>query len=126
MQAAPSMALRQTAGGRVPPALPLTKEDLSLRVQRFWHRLQLRRRFAQVDELDVRPPQRRHLAPLPRVSSVDRVQPEPRRQYPVESSRCAAPLNVAKDRRPRLLAGALLDLALEPVGDAAEGDVAEL
>jgi len=32
---------------------------------------------------------------------------------------------VAEHRGARLLAGLLLDLALEPVGDAAEADVAE-
>src|SRR4051812_42764677 len=89
-----SMVLRETEEGRVPlpktlksgscrsfweggtrpsPALPLAKEDLGLAVKGRRHRLQLSRRLAQIDQLDVRAPQRRHLAPVPRVSSVDRV-----------------------------------------------------
>ena len=59
------------------------------------------------------------------VGGVDRVQAEAGREHPVEGGRGAAALDVAEHRRARLLAGAALDLALEPVGDAAEADVAE-
>src|SRR6185437_13319625 len=66
-----------------------------------------------------------HLAPPLRVRRIDRVQAEAGRQHAVERGRRAAALDVAEHGRPRLLSGAPLDLALEPVGDAAEADVAE-
>ena len=47
------------------------------------------------------------------------------REHPVEGGRGAAALDVAEDGGAGLLAGAALDLALEPVGDPAEADVAE-
>ena len=70
-------------------------------------------------------PQRRHRPPLALVGGVDRVHAEAGREHAVVRGRGAAALDVAEDRRPGLVAGALLDLPLEPVADAAEAHVAE-
>jgi hypothetical protein len=59
------------------------------------------------------------------VGGVDRVQAEAGGQHPVEGRGRAAALHVAEDGRAGLLAGAALDLPLEPVGDAAEARVTE-
>src|SRR3954453_2744398 len=103
----------------------LAEEDLGLAIERLGNRLQLRRRLREVDQLDVGAPQRGHLAPLPVVRSVDRVQAESRGEHPVKGGRGPAPLDMPKDRRAGLVAGALLDLALEPLRDPAEANVAE-
>src|SRR4051812_21652180 len=103
----------------------LAEEDLGLAVERLRNRLQLRGRFREVDQLDVGAAERGHLAPLTVVSGVDRVQAKPCGEDAVEGRRRASPLDVSEHRRPRLVTRALFDLALQPVGDPAEADVAE-
>src|SRR5919108_5814440 len=76
----------------------LAEEDLGLAIERLGDRLQLRGRLAEIDELDVRVAQRSHLAPLPLVRRVDRVETEARREHAVEGGRGTAPLHVAEDR----------------------------
>src|SRR3954447_7456577 len=103
---------------------PLAEEDLGLAIERLGNRLQLRGRLREVDQLDVGAAEGGHLAPLPVVGRVDGVQAEARREHPVEGGGRAAALDVPEARGARLGAGALLDLAPEPVGDPAEPDVA--
>src|SRR3954453_22668331 len=104
---------------------PLAEEDLGLAVERLGDRLQLRRRLSEVDQLDVGAAQSGHLAPLALVRRVDRMEPETRGEHPVEGRRGAAPLDMTQHGGPSLVTGSMLDLALEPVGDPAEADMAE-
>src|SRR5689334_21212609 len=101
------------------------EEDLGLAIERLWDRLQLDRRLREVDELDVGAPQGGHLAPPALVRRVDRMEAEARCENAVECRRRAAPLDVAEDSCAGLVAGPLLDLALQPVRDPAETDMAE-
>ena len=61
----------------------------------------------------------------PALGGVDRVQAEAGGEDTVEGGRGAAALDVAEHGRPRLFAGAALDLALQPVADPAQAHVAE-
>ena len=75
----------------------------------------------------ARPAQRRHRCPsCPSCAASIAARPEARGEHAVERRRRAAALDVAEHRRARLEAGALLDLALEPLADPAEPRVAEL
>ena len=65
-------------------------------------------------------------APARLVRGVHRGEPEAGGQHAVERGRRAAALDVAEHGGARLEAGALLDLALEPLPDPAEPRVAEL
>src|SRR5215207_1530251 len=103
----------------------LAEEDLGLAVERFGDRLQLRGGLGEIDELDVGAAQRGHLAPLPLLRRVDRVQAEPRREHAIERRRRTAPLNVPEDGGASLVAGPLLYLPFQPAGDPAQPDVAE-
>ena len=71
------------------------------------------------------PAQRHHRAEVAVGDGVDRLQAEAGGEPAVERRGRAAALDVAEHDGARLLAGALLDLAGEPVADAAEADVAE-
>src|SRR5262245_14578431 len=103
----------------------LTEEDLGLAIERLGNRLQLRGGLGEVDQLDVGAAQRGHLAPLPTVSRVDGVEPEAGGEHSVERGRGPAPLDVSEHGGSGLVAGVLLDLALEPMGDPAKPHVAE-
>src|SRR3954452_21299103 len=103
----------------------LSEEPLGRLEQARVEELRLRERLVERHELDLRPPQRDHLAEVARVGRVDGRHPEPRSEHAVVGERAAAALHVAEDRHPRLVARALLDLALELNGDAAEALMAE-
>src|SRR3954467_4186627 len=109
---------RNTAG-------TLSEEHLGRLQTARGEELWLRERPGERDALDLRPPQRDHLAEVARVGRVDGRHPEPRSEHAVVGERAAAALHVAEDRHPRLIARALLDLALELHGDAAEALMAE-
>src|SRR4051794_36542425 len=109
---------RNTAG-------TLSEEYLGRLEQARIEELGLRERLVERHELDLRPPQRDHLAEVARVRGVDGRHPEPRAEHPVVGERAAAALDVAEDRHPGLVARALLDLALELDGDPAQALVAE-
>src|SRR4051794_207811 len=106
-------------------ALTLSEEHLGRLEQARVEELGLRERLVERHELDLRPPQRDHLAEVPRVRRVDGRHPEARAKHAVVGEWAAAALHVAEDRHARLIARALLDLALELDGDAAEALVAE-
>src|SRR5918996_2127194 len=103
----------------------LTEEDLCLAIERLGDGLELGGRLGQLDQFDVRAAQGGHLPPLALVGGIDRMQAEARGEHAVEGSWRTAPLNVTEHGGAGLVARALLDLALEPVGDSAEPDVAE-
>src|SRR3954449_971697 len=109
---------RNTAG-------TLSEENLGRLEEARVEELGLRERLVERHELDLRPPQRDHLAEVPRIGRIDRRHPEARAEHAVVGERRAAALDVAEDRHARLIARALLDLALELHGDAAEALVAE-
>src|SRR3954454_3101735 len=87
--------------------------------------LRLGERLVERDELDLRPAQRRHPAEVAPVRGLRRGDAEARPEHAIVGQRRAPALHVAEDRHPRLVAGALLDLALERDRDAAEPLVAE-
>src|SRR3954451_9366457 len=103
----------------------LSEEHLGRLEQARVEELGLRERLVEWHELDLRPPQRDHLAEVPRVRRVDGRHAEARAEHAVVGERAAAALDVAEDRHARLVTGALLDLALELYGDAAEALVPE-
>src|SRR3954447_959413 len=103
----------------------LPEEDRRRLVQARIEQLRLRQRLVERDELDLGPAQRGHLAEVARVCRLGGGDAEARTQHAVVGQRRAAALDVAEDRHARLVAGALLDLALERHRDAAEPLVAE-
>src|SRR5215471_21364055 len=104
---------------------PSAEEDLGLGVAFRRDQLELAGRLGDRDMDDLRTVQRHHHAERAVVHRVDGVDPEPRRQHPVECRWGAAALDVPEHRGPRLLAGALLDLVGEDLPDPTEADMAE-
>src|SRR3954470_5686912 len=96
---------RNTAG-------TLSEEHLGRLEQARVEELRLRERLVERHELDLRAPQRDHLAEVARVGGVDRGDAEARAQYAVIGERRSAALDVAEDRHARFVARAPLDLAL--------------
>src|SRR5687767_5088215 len=116
---------KNAAGCPLPrPALP--EQRLEALVVLGRDRARLGHRVGQLDQLDPRSPQGGHRPPTPLVGGVDRGQPQPRGQHAVRGGGRPPALDVAQHGGPGLEAGALLDLALEPVADASQAHVPEL
>src|SRR5829696_2823702 len=104
---------RNTAG-------TLSEEHLGRLEELGVEQLRLGQRLVERDALDLRPPERDHGAEVPARRGVDRRHAEPGPEDPVVRERAAAALDVPEDRHARLVARALLDLALQSHRDAAE------
>src|SRR3954454_13739909 len=109
---------RNTAG-------TLSEEHFGRLEQAWIEELGLRERLIERHELDLGALQRDYLAEVARVRGVDGGHPEARAEDAVVGERGPAALDVAQDRHARLVARALLDLALELDGDPAQALVAE-
>src|SRR3954465_9510174 len=103
----------------------LPEEDRRRLVQARVEQLRLRQRLVERDELDLGTAQRGHLAEVARVGGLGRGHAEARAEHAVVGQRRAAALDVPEDRHARLVAGALLDLALQPDRDPAQAHVPE-
>src|SRR5690242_16793107 len=82
-------------------AWTLSEEHLGRLEQARIEELGLRERLVERHELDLRPPQRDHLAEVARVGGVDRRDAEARPQHAVVGERRPPALDVAEDRHAR-------------------------